>query len=55
MLLPTLNQLGRDHRRYGVRPEHYDIFGWRDPAYGNAGAAAAIKAGLLRYRREPPR
>ena len=27
MLLPTLNQLGRDHRRYGVRPEHYDVFG----------------------------
>jgi NAD(P)H-flavin reductase/hemoglobin-like flavoprotein len=26
-LLPTLHQLGRDHRRYGVRPEHYDVFG----------------------------
>ena len=27
VLLPTLEQLGRDHRRFGVRPEHYDVFG----------------------------
>jgi NAD(P)H-flavin reductase/hemoglobin-like flavoprotein len=26
-LLPLLAQLGRDHRRYGVRAEHYDVFG----------------------------
>ena len=24
---PVLARLGRDHRRFGVRPEHYDVFG----------------------------
>ena len=26
-LVPMLEQLGRDHRKYGVRPEHYDVLG----------------------------
>lgn len=26
-LVPLLAQLGRDHRRFGVRAEHYDVFG----------------------------
>ena len=26
-LVPMLAQLGREHRKYGVRPEHFDVFG----------------------------
>lgn len=26
-LVPMLEQLGRDHRKYGVHPEHYDVVG----------------------------
>jgi NAD(P)H-flavin reductase/hemoglobin-like flavoprotein len=26
-LMPVLFQLGREHRKYGVRTEHYDVFG----------------------------
>jgi NAD(P)H-flavin reductase/hemoglobin-like flavoprotein len=26
-LMPMLRQLGRDHRKFGVRPEHYDVMG----------------------------
>jgi hypothetical protein len=29
-----------------VTGPHYDVFGWENPTYGNAGAAAAIRAAL---------
>jgi hypothetical protein len=35
-----------------VTGTHYDIFGWRNPAYGVPGAAAAVRAGLATFERK---
>jgi hypothetical protein len=54
-----LRYLGEDRGRTArsavlwVTGPHYDVFGWRNPAWAVPGAAAALRAGLASYRAAP--